>query len=455
MQKIHFIAIGGAAMHNLAIALKKKGYEITGSDDEIFEPSLTRLRSHGLLPEKQGWDPARIHQGLDCVILGMHAKADNPELLKAQETGMKIYSYPEFLFEQTRDKKRVVIAGSHGKTTITAMVIHVLTWCKVKFDFMVGSQIDGFDTMVSLNNDSVAAVFEGDEYLSSPLDLRPKFIHYHPHIALISGIAWDHINVFPTFEKYKEQFAMLVNMIEKNGLLVYFDGDANLKEIADNAPATIEKYPYNSHEFRIADGQTFLVDDRKMEIPIKLFGRHNLENINGARKVCNLLDITDAQFYEAIAEFGGTSKRLQLLGKNESSLVFLDFAHSPSKVNATVKAVREQYPDKKMVAVFELHTFSSLNKEFIPQYAGSLDMADEPVVFFNKEVLEHKRMPELSEDFVKNCFTNKKIRVISDKEALISYLDTIEFKSTVLLLMSSGNFAGIRMNEYINRRMAD
>jgi UDP-N-acetylmuramate: L-alanyl-gamma-D-glutamyl-meso-diaminopimelate ligase len=449
MQKIHFIAIGGAAMHNLAIALKKKGYLITGSDDEIFEPSLTQLKSHDLLPETLGWDQSKVHKGLDCVILGMHAKPDNPELLKAQEIGAKIFSYPEFLYEQTKDKKRVVIAGSHGKTTITAMVIHVLTSCKIKFDFMVGSQIDGFDTMVSLNDDSEVAVFEGDEYLSSPVDLRPKFFHYHPHIALISGIAWDHINVFPNFDIYKEQFNMLIHKIEENGSLVYFAGDDNLKEMANKTLAHIRKYSYTSHSHQIVNGQTYLIDDQLNQYPIKLFGRHNLENINGARKVCNLLGVSDAQFYQAISVFGGTSKRLQLLAKNDNSLVFLDFAHSPSKVSATVKAVREQYSDKRLVAVFELHTFSSLNKEFIPQYAGSLDSADEQVVFFNKEVIEHKRMPELSDDFVKDSFSNKSIRVLSEKNELFHYLNSVRLDNTVLLLMSSGNYAGININELV------
>lgn len=453
MQRIHFIAIGGAAMHNIAIALKMKGNIITGSDDEIFEPSLTRLKNYGLLPEKQGWDPDNIHDGLDCVILGMHAKSDNPELIKAQKIGKKIYSYPEFLYEQTKDKKRVVIAGSHGKTTITAIIIHVLKSCGIFFDFMVGSQIDGYDTMVELDDDSDIAVFEGDEYLSSPIDLRPKFFHYHPNIALISGISWDHINVFPTFDLYKKQFNTLIQKIGKNDSLIYFDGDENLRDLAHEAPLHIFKHPYNNHPYKIKNGLTYLIDKNNKEIPIKLFGKHNLQNINGARIVCNLLGVTDDEFYNAISQFGGTSRRLQLLAKNSDNLVYLDFAHSPSKVGATVEAVREQFPDKKLVALFELHTFSSLNKDFIPHYAGTLDKTDKAIVFFNKEVIEHKNMPELSDDFVKDCFMKKDLQVISDKDILIEFLNSQKFENTVLLLMSSGNFAGINIKELMLKKL--
>jgi UDP-N-acetylmuramate: L-alanyl-gamma-D-glutamyl-meso-diaminopimelate ligase len=445
MAKIHFIAIGGAAMHNLAIALHKKGYTITGSDDEIFEPSYSRLKNYSLLPKMQGWDPNRISTDLECVILGMHAKADNPELLQAKELGVQIYSYPEYLYEQTKDKKRVVIAGSHGKTTITAMIIHVLKSCEIDFDFMVGSQIDGFDTMVSLNKTSAIAVFEGDEYLSSPIDLRPKFFHYHPNIALISGIAWDHINVFPTFEIYKDQFLQLIQKIEKEGSLIYYSGDEVLYSMTEAAPKYIQKISYQGHPHLIRQGQTILIDDDRNEISIKVFGKHNLENISGARKVCNELGITDKQFYQSISQFAGTSKRLQVLSKTSDSIVFLDFAHSPSKVKATVGAVREQFPDKKLVALFELHTFSSLNKEFIPHYSGTLDGADQAVVYFNKEVLGHKGMPELTVAFIKAGFNNEGIEVISAKEPLLYFLKSLKLKNTVVLLMSSGNFAGIDM----------
>jgi UDP-N-acetylmuramate: L-alanyl-gamma-D-glutamyl-meso-diaminopimelate ligase len=443
MPKIHFIAIGGAAMHNLAIALKNKGYTISGSDDEIFEPSYTHLKAYSLLPDKQGWDPNRITKDLECVILGMHAKSDNPELMRARELGIHIYSYPEYLYEQTKDKTRVVVAGSHGKTTITAMIIHVLTYYGMDFDYMVGSQIDGFETMVALNKTSKIAVFEGDEYLSSPLDLNPKFFHYHPHIALISGIAWDHINVFPTFDIYKDQFRQFINKIEKGGYLVYFSGDEVLNSLAETAPLKINKISYQEHPHTIHQGQTSLIDNGQNEISLKVFGNHNLENINGARAVCNLLDITDNQFYKAISEFAGTSKRLQILTKTSDSIVFLDFAHSPSKVKATVDAVRKQYPEKKLVALFELHTFSSLNRDFLPEYAGTLNAADKAIVFFNKDVLIHKGMPELTNELVKSGFKNGDIEVICEIELLQKFLQSVKLENSILLLMSSGNFAGI------------
>lgn len=433
-------------MHNLAIALQNKGYSISGSDDEIFEPAKSHLDAKGLLPEKTGWDPSRITKDLDGIILGMHARSDNPELLKAQELGIKIYSYPEYLYEQTKDKKRVVIAGSHGKTTITAMIIHVLTTCKVSFDFMVGSQIDGFDTMVSLDNASKIAIFEGDEYLSSPLDLHPKFIHYKPYIALISGISWDHINVFPTFESYMEQFRILARMIEVNGALVYFSGDENVVAIAGEASSKVQRFPYTEHEHVVSDGKTYLIGEDNVKIPLQIFGRHNLQNVNGARLVCNALEISNAEFYNAISSFSGTSKRLQVLKKTDDHVIYLDFAHSPSKVKATIQAVKEQYPDKKLIAVFELHTFSSLNKEFIPQYKGTLDLADEPIVFFNEEVLTHKRLPIISGEFLFNSFHCDKLKIISKKEELEKFFSGLELKNSVLLLMSSGNFAGIDLN---------
>ncbi len=447
MNRFHFIAIGGAAMHNLAIALKKNGYLITGSDDEIFEPSASRLKEFGLYPDKLGWDPSRITDQLDGIILGMHARSDNPELLKAKELGAKIYSYPEFLFEQTKDKTRVVIAGSHGKTTITAMIIHTLKNCNVSFDFMVGSQIDGFDTMVSLDQQSEIAVFEGDEYLSSPIDLRPKFIHYKPHIALISGIAWDHINVFPTFDQYVQQFINLANDIVKNGYLVYYSQDKNISGIVKSLSNGVHLRSYKEHNHIIENYQTYLLTRDKEKIPMKIFGRHNLQNINGARMVCNILGITDQQYYQAISTFPGTSRRLQIIRRAQDHIIFLDFAHSPSKLKATVQAVREQYPHRIIIAIFELHTFSSLNKEFIPQYKGTLDQADEPVVFFDKEVIKHKKLSFISEQFVYQCFENNRLNVISDKNDLERFLKLLKLKNSVLLMMSSGNFAGIDIKE--------
>jgi UDP-N-acetylmuramate: L-alanyl-gamma-D-glutamyl-meso-diaminopimelate ligase len=448
VKRIHFIAIGGAAMHNLAIALKNKGYEISGSDDEIAEPSLSRLRENDLLPKLQGWHPENIHSSTDAVILGMHARSDNPELLKARELGLKIYSYPEFLYEQTRNKKRIVIAGSHGKTTTTAILIHVLTQAGINVDFMVGSQIEGFSNMVSLSEEAKIAVFEGDEYLSSPIDLRPKFIHYKPHIALISGIAWDHINVFNTFEVYLEQFELLTGMIETGGHLVYYSGDQNLRKIAANSPAHLIKHAYAEHPAGIKGTRTYLTVNNK-EIPIQIFGKHNLQNINGAKVICDILGLPQSEFYKAMRKFPGTAKRLQVIKHNQAFTCYIDFAHAPSKVNATIQAVREQYPERKLIAVLELHTYSSLNIEFIPQYAGTLELADEAIVFYNKQVIEHKKMIPLSREFVKECFAKSTLTIIDEKEELENYLRRIQKNGIVLLLMSSGNFGGINISEML------
>ncbi len=448
MNKVHFIAVGGAAMHNLALALHGKGIQVSGSDDEIFEPSRTRLAAKGLLPEKMGWNPERITSKLDAVILGMHARADNPELLAAQKMGVPIYSYPEFLYQQTQNKKRVVIAGSHGKTTITAMVIHVLRYHGIKFDYMVGSKIDGFENMVGLSGDSEFAVFEGDEYLSSPLDLRPKFMHYHPHVALISGIAWDHINVFPTFELYVQQFAHLINALPDEGKLVYYQGDAHLRSLALNCPAGVEALPYQEHDSIREEGRLALITREGKRVPLQLFGKHNLQNLNGARLVCAEMGISPDDFYEAIGSFTGTAKRLQLLHAADSFSCYLDFAHSPSKVKATIEAVKEQFPDRELVAVFELHTFSSLNKEFIPQYRDCFDKADTPVVYFDSAVLEHKKMEPLLPEFVQEQIGNPNLRVFSKPEDLEKFVQHINKQQVSLLLMSSGNFSGLPLAQW-------
>ena len=432
-------------MHNLAIALKEKGYRVTGSDDEIFEPAKSHLEKHGLLPPQLGWFKSKITGEIDAVILGMHARPDNPELLKAKELGLKIYSYPEYLFEQTKNKKRVVVAGSHGKTTITSMVIHILHHHKLPVDFMVGSQLEGFKNMVSLSDEADIAVFEGDEYLSSPLDLRPKFIHYKPDIALISGIAWDHINVFPTFEKYVGQFKTLVEMIPENGHLVYFRGDDTLKHLVKYTKANVFKHAYSEHPNVEENGQTFLISSEGEKVPVKIFGQHNMQNINGAKTVCTILGLSDKQFYGGISTFPGTSKRLQVLEQTDSYAKYLDFAHSPSKVRATVRAVRQKFPGRKLMAVLELHTFSSLNKNFIPQYSGTLNAADETVVYYDENVLTHKKMEPIPKEFVRKCFNYEGIKIITEKKALERYLEQTDKHNSVLLLMSSGNFSGVKL----------
>lgn len=449
--KIHFIAIGGSAMHNLAIALKAKGYEITGSDDEIFEPSLSRLKNHGLLPQHTGWNPDIITPNLDAIVLGMHARSDNPELIKAKELGIKIYSYPEYLYEQTKNKTRIVIGGSHGKTTITSMIMHVLKQSGVEFDYMVGAQIDGFDNMVGFSNDTKYAIFEGDEYLTSPIDPRPKFHVYKPNIAIISGIAWDHINVFPTFENYKNQFSIFIDYIESNGTLIYCNDDKEVVDVVKSSKRKDINYiPYSTQEYNIdSSGNYSLISEGKTH-PLKVFGKHNMQNIGATKAVCKLLAINNAQFYKAIGEFKGAAKRLQCLANKPTTKVFLDFAHSPSKVSATLKAVREAFPDRELVACFELHTFSSLTKEFLAQYHGTLDDADRPIVYFNPQTIEHKRLLAISADEVKVGFGKSSLEVFTNSSDLVALLKQIDWKNKNLLIMTSGNFSGVNLQELAN-----
>lgn len=445
--KVHFIAIGGSAMHNLALALHTKGYTITGSDDEIFEPSRSRLEQKGLLPADMGWHPEKITTDLDAVILGMHAREDNPELIRAKELGIKIYSYPEYLYEQTKDKCRIVVGGSHGKTTTTAMVMHVLRHAGIEFDYMVGAQLEGFDTMVSLSNDTKYAIFEGDEYLTSPIDRRPKFHLYKPNIALVTGIAWDHINVFPTFEIYVEQFEIFANLVEDNGTLIYFDDDKHLKDIAAKAKSSITKKSYKTPSYTITDGVCQLNLNDGATVSLKVFGKHNLQNIAGAKAICDAVGIDDKTFYEAISTFAGASKRLQLLATSKTSNVYLDFAHSPSKLMATTKAVKEQFPDRKLIACMELHTFSSLSKEFLLQYQGTMAQADVAYVYFNPETIKHKQLPEISESEVKAAFGGN-VEVFTESSVLVEKIKQQNLANANLLIMTSGNFSGVDLKSF-------
>lgn len=439
---VHFIAIGGSAMHNLAIALHKKGYNVTGSDDEIFEPSKGRLKKYGLLPNSEGWYPERINSKLDAVIVGMHAKQDNPELKKAEELGIKIFSYPEYLYEQSKDKKRVVIGGSHGKTTITSMILHVLNHLNINCDYMVGAQLEGFEVMVKLTEDAEIIVLEGDEYLTSPIDRRPKFHLYNPDIALISGIAWDHINVFPTFDNYVEQFRIFAGLVNPGGTLIYCEEDKNVKKIGDAAREDIRRLPYSIPEHKIENGTTFIIYNGK-EIPLRVFGEHNLMNINGARLVCNELGIDDKDFFEAISSFSGASKRLELVAENEFTTVYKDFAHSPSKLLATTKAVKEQFPARELVGCIELHTYSSLSEKFLNHYKGCMNAVDIPKVYFNPHTIKLKRLPEITKEQVKAAFANPDIEIYTDSGNLFNDLLSIDWKGKNLLMMSSGNFDGI------------
>ena len=441
--RIHLIAIGGSAMHNMAIALHKKGYQVTGSDDEIFEPSRERLNKYGLLPEKMGWEASRISSDIDVIILGMHARKDNPELLKAQELGLKIYSYPEYIYEQTKDKKRIVIGGSHGKTSMTAMTLHVLQNSGLDVDYLVGAQLDGFETMVKLSHKAEIVILEGDEYLSSPIDLRPKFHLYHPHVAVISGIAWDHINVFPTFDNYVEQFQIFADKVEEGGTLIYFDEDENISNIGNSFK--FNKIPYHAHPNKCIDGVTYLLDEGK-EYPLLIFGDHNLQNLNAALKICISIGLSKELFYEHIQSFKGAAKRLELVDKNDSCNVYKDFAHSPSKLKATSSAVKKQFSSRKLVACMELHTFSSLNEEFLKEYANTMDLPDEAYVYYNPATITHKNIKPITEEQVVKCFNRRDLVVFTDSKSLIRELKSKSWINTNLLLISSGSFDGVDFN---------
>lgn len=440
--RVHFIAIGGSAMHNLALALAKKGDLVSGSDDAIFEPSKSRLKAHGLLPEVLGWDAARITRDIEVVILGMHAKADNPELLKAQELGLTIYSYPEYLYAHSQHKTRVVIGGSHGKTTITSMVLHVMGYHNRSLDYMVGAQLEGFETMVHLTSENEFMLMEGDEYLSSPIDPRPKFHLYTPNIALISGIAWDHINVFPSFEKYCEQFAIFIEKIVPGGTLVYNQDDPQVKNLVEQSTHPIKKIPYAVPEYQILDGITYL-ETPEGPMPVEIFGAHNLSNLEGARWICQLMGIDSEDFYEAIASFKGASKRLELLVNKKDYIAYKDFAHAPSKVSATMSAVRQQYPGHKLIACLELHTYSSLNQDFIGQYQNTLDLADEAVVFYQPETLVLKNRPPIPPEVIQSAFGRKDLKFMTTADELEGFIKALSYRPLVLLLMSSGNYGGL------------
>jgi len=444
--KIHFIAIGGSAMHNLALALHLKGYHVTGSDDEIFDPSKSRLEAKGLLPETFGWFPEKISEDLDAIILGMHAKEDNPELLKAKELGATIYSYPEFLYEQSKNKTRVVIGGSHGKTTITSMILHVMHYHDREVDYMVGAQLEGFETMVHLTEDNDFIVLEGDEYLSSPIDRRPKFHLYQPNIALLSGIAWDHINVFPTYENYVSQFEIFLTHITNGGAIIYNQEDSEVKRVVETSQSLIKRYPYETPSYEVVHGET-LLDTPEGPMPIEVFGKHNLNNLEGARWICQLMGVDADLFYEAIATFKGASKRLERIVETPTAVAYKDFAHSPSKVKATTNAVKNQFPGRNLVACLELHTYSSLNPEFLKQYEGALDAADQAVVFYSPHAVEIKKLEAISEAQIAAAFQRDDLTIFTNPADFRSYLNDQDLSDSSLLLMSSGNYGGLDFEE--------
>jgi UDP-N-acetylmuramate: L-alanyl-gamma-D-glutamyl-meso-diaminopimelate ligase len=450
-KKIHFIAIGGSVMHNLAIALKESGNIVTGSDDEIFEPSRSALEKHGLLPEKEGWYPEKITSALDSVILGMHAKKDNPELTKAQELGLKIYSFPEFIYEHARDKQRVVIAGSHGKTTITGIVVHVLNYFNRSFDYVIGARIRGIENTVRLS-DAPLIIIEGDEYLCSALDPTPKLLRYNHHIGLISGVAWDHANVFPTEEEYLKQFDKFGDQTPKSGILIFCENDPMVSIVGNKQRADVLSVPYKTHPHAVEHGNEFLTNGKE-RIPIKIFGTHNLQNISGAKELLKRLGITNEQFYQAIGSFEGASGRLEKIIENNSTIVFKDFAHAPSKVRASVKAVKEMYPNRDTVACLELHTFSSLNKNYLPQYKDSLKGITTAAVYFNPEKVKAKNL-ELTAADIKAAFGNSSLQVFDTPQQLESFLTSQTWKDKNLLMMSSGNFGGLNINTLADKILA-
>ncbi|MCH9660091.1 MAG: peptidoglycan synthetase [Bacteroidetes bacterium] len=447
--RVHFIAIGGAAMHNLALALHEKGYQVTGSDDIIFDPSKGRLEAKGLLPESFGWFPDKISKDIDAIILGMHAKNDNPELVRAEALGLTIYSYPEFLYEQSKHKTRVVIGGSHGKTTITSMILHVMHYHEKEVDYMVGAQLEGFDTMVHLTEENDFIVLEGDEYLSSPIDRRPKFHLYKPNIALLSGIAWDHINVFPTYQNYVEQFEIFLTQITQGGAIVYNQEDREVAKVVESSTSTIKKYPYQTPSYKVEGGET-LLETPEGPMPIEVFGKHTINNLEGARWICQLMGVDQDDFYEAISTFKGASKRLEKIAENSTSVAYKDFAHSPSKVKATTEAVKNQYPDRELLACLELHTYSSLNPEFLKEYEGALDAADIAVVFYSPHAVEIKKLDPISEAQIAQAFKRDDLVIYTDPDAFKQYLFAQQFDNKSLLLMSSGNYGGLDFEEVQN-----
>jgi UDP-N-acetylmuramate: L-alanyl-gamma-D-glutamyl-meso-diaminopimelate ligase len=444
-KRVHFIAIGGCVMHHLAIALQENGYVVTGSDEEIYDPSKSKLEKAGLLPPQIGWFPEKITKEIDLVILGMHPKANNPELLKAKELGIKVNSYPEFIFEQSIDKQRIVIAGSHGKTSITCMILHVLQYFKRKTDYLIGAEIEGFDKSVQLANGPMI-VIEGDEFVTSSLDPSPKFLHYHHHIGLISGVEWDHINAYPTFDEYVKQFEQFADQSPKGGILIYSENDDLATVIGRKERDDVQRVEYSAHKHEIVNGQTYLVNGNE-KFPVQVFGKHNMRNISAAKAVLTKIGITEEMFFEAIQSFKGTSKRLELVEKNNEVNVFQDYAHAPSKLKASTKAVKQQFPKRDLLAVLELDTYSSLNKDFLGQYKDTFKNADEPVVYFDPRTVEQNNLPAISAEDVKKAFDHPKLEVFTDKDQLKNFLLGKQWKNRNLLLMTSGNFGGINIKD--------
>ena len=442
--KVHFIAIGGSVMHNLAITLKQLSYEVSGSDDKIYDPSRSRLEKYNLLPENLGWFPELIDKKIDFIVLGMHAKKDNPELLKALDLDCKIYSYPELIFEFSKSKTRITIGGSHGKTTVSSMILHVLDFYNVKVDYLLGAQIEGFENMVHITDDNEFILIEGDEYLSSPIDNSPKFHKYNSNIAVITGIAWDHINVFPSFENYISQFEKFIETITDGGVLVFNELDKLVLDLVNKSEKTIRKIGYGKPDFEIVDGVTY-VKTSEGDVPLKVFGDHNLSNLSAAKQICALMGVFDDEFFAAIASFKGASKRLETIYRDNNKIIIKDFAHSPSKLKATIDAVKNQFSNKNIIAVYELHTYSSFNQKFIKEYFNSMSSADMKLIYYDDEVLKKRGEFEINEKIIKDSFGSDDLIVISKKSVLEESILKINLHNSVLLMMSSGNFSSVDM----------
>lgn len=445
-KRIHLIAVGGSVMHNIAIALKNQGHKVTGSDDAIYDPSKSRLQEHNLLPKETGWDEARIDENLDFVILGMHAKKDNPELKKANELNIPVFSFPDYIYEHSKDKQRVVVAGSHGKTTISAIIIHVLKFHDRVFDYVVGASIQGMENSVKLTDEAPVIIIEGDEYLTSPIDRVPKFHKYQHHIGLISGIAWDHMNVFPTEEDYLRQFDLFADSTPKGGSLIYNAEDAMATVVGNKEREDVNLIPYKTPKNKFRDNKLYLTGHNK-EIELKVFGDHNLQNLEGARQVLKKIGISDDMFYEAIATFRGAGNRLELISENDGFSLYSDYAHAPSKLKATVKAMKDRYPKRKLVACFELHTFSSLNKDFLPLYQNAMNDADEALVYYNPDNISKKGLNPISPEEVTSNFDKKGLMVFTEKQELLNYLSGRDWHNSNLVMMSSGTFDNIDIKQ--------
>ena len=431
-------------MHQLAIALQSMGHTVTGSDDEIEDPAKSNLAAAGILPPQTGWFPEKITNRLDAIVLGMHAKADNPELLAAQKWGLPIMSFPEYIYEVSKHKTRVVVAGSHGKTTVTSMIMHILKHNGIDFDYMVGAKVAGFEGSVRLS-DAPLIILEGDEYPASAIEKKPKILFYHPNITVITGIAWDHINVFPTYDNYFSQFTGYLHGLEPQTRVVYNEEDAEVRRAVASTSEDIVKIAYQTPQWEYADG-AFAIVTGIGKFPVSVFGRHNMQNIAAAMKACTELGIHWTKSLEAIASFTGAAKRLEQLYETPTLKVFRDFAHAPSKLKATLDAVREAFPEHFLLACFELHTYSSLNKDFMAQYSGSMDKADRAIVFYSHHALEIKGLPDVAAADVAAGFGNPGLTVTTESIQLVDYVTSAIRESgrpTFLLLMTSGTFGGI------------